>query len=44
MCDHKNLIRLNDGWFCLDCKTLFADKPQPPKDKPKKTKKKGAEK
>ena len=41
MCDHINVVRLNDGWYCLDCKQMFDQKPLPPKEeKPKKTKKK----
>lgn len=41
MCDHKNVVRLSEGWYCLDCKQMFDTKPMPPKEeKPKKTKKK----
>ena len=45
MCDHNNVVRLSDGWYCLDCKQMFDQKPLPPKvevkeEKPKKTKKK----
>lgn len=51
MCEHKNIVRLQNGWYCTDCKTLFSEKPIPvevkdvkPKVQPKKKKvSKGAE-
>ena len=41
-CEHKNIVRIAGGWFCLDCKQLFDQKPLPPKEE--KPKKKGAKK
>lgn len=39
MCEHRNLVRLNTGWYCPECKMLFPEKPEPPKEEPKKAKK-----
>lgn len=37
MCDHKNIVLTAEGWYCPDCKQVFAEKPKAPKkaDKPK---------
>ena len=45
MCDHDNLVRVQNGWFCPDCGQLFEERPTRPikitflntEEKPKKT-------
>ena len=29
MCDHEQIVRLADGWYCPDCKQHFDEKPTP---------------
>ena len=52
MCEHVNIVRLADGWYCPDCKQMFDAKPvkvepvqieteQAEAPKPKKKTKKG---
>ena len=38
MCEHKNIVRINTGWYCPDCKELFEDKPEKKEPQKKKTK------
>lgn len=41
MCEHKNIVRLQSGWFCPDCGQAFDKKPEKTAEKPKKAKPKG---
>ena len=36
MCDHKNIVRLNSGWYCPNCKQCFKEKPEEQKKEEKK--------
>lgn len=46
MCNHENVVRIQGGYFCPDCKRMFDQIPEKPKaekpktEKPKSTKKK----
>ena len=39
MCEHKNIFKIQSGWFCPDCGQAF-DKKLEKTEKPKKGKKK----
>lgn len=41
MCEHKNIFKIQSGWYCPDCGQAFDKKPEKTAEKPKKAKHKG---
>ena len=36
MCEHKGILLTAEGWYCPDCKQMFAEKPKAEKPKAEK--------